>query len=130
MNYVYVAVGSAVGGLARYVVGEWFRLRVDMLPRSSVLAFPLGTVVVNVTGSFLLGFLVVAIDRHPHAHDLRLLLAVGLCGGYTTFSAFSFETMGLLETGSAGLAALNVGASLLLAGGATFGGMLLGRVVR
>src|SRR5471032_2485006 len=111
LNYLYVAVGSAVGGVARFAIGTWLQRRLDdMIPRTTTLPslpFPIGTLIVNVTGSFLLGVILVVVARSgEHANTTRLLLAVGLCGGYTTFSTLSADTVGLLESGGSGLALL------------------------
>ena len=134
LNYLYVAAGSAVGGVARFAIGTWLQRRLDdVVPRTATLPslpFPIGTLIVNVTGSFLLGVILVAVARSgEHANTTRLLLAVGLCGGYTTFSTFSADTIGLLESGGGGLALLNVAASLILALGATFLGFVIARAV-
>ena len=134
LNYWYVAIGSAVGGLARVIVGAWVQSRMDdWAPRTSAppfLPFPIGTLIVNVSGSFLLGVILVVVARQgEHANATRLLLAVGLCGGYTTFSTFSADTVGLIESGGAALAALNVVASLSLALTGTFAGVVLTRAV-
>ena len=133
MNYLYVAIGSAVGGLARYVLGTWLQSRLDdWAPRGAAppfLPFPIGTLIVNVTGSFLLGAILVIVARQgPQANATRLLLAVGLCGGYTTFSTFSSDTVGLLEHGGGALAMLNVVASVALALAAVFAGSYLARL--
>ena len=133
MNYIYVAVGSAVGGVARFVVGTWLQSRLDdWAPRTSVpplLPFPIGTLIVNVTGSLLLGVILVVVSRQgPFANATRLLLAVGLCGGYTTFSTFSADTLGLLENGGGTLAALNVVASVGAGLAAVFAGAYLARL--
>ena len=133
LNYLYVAVGSAVGGLARFVVGTWLQGRLDdWAPRTGAapfLPFPIGTLIVNVTGSFLLGVILVVVSRQgAHANATRLLLAVGLCGGYTTFSTFSVDTVGLLENGGGTLAMLNVVASVGLALLAVLAGALVARL--
>lgn len=130
-SYLYVAIGSAGGGLARFILGGWLQRRLDAwVPRAGEIAFPIGTLLVNVTGSFLLGVLVVALGRRGEdAGALRLLLAVGFCGGYTTFSTFSHDTVALLEGGAGTLAAVNVAASVALALLATFAGISLGRVL-
>ncbi len=129
LNYAYVAIGSAVGGVARFAIGEWLQRRLgDSLPRSGALAFPIGTMLVNVTGSFVLGVvLMVAARMGSEGNMLRLLLAVGLCGGYTTFSTFSAETLALIEQGSLGLAAVNVAASVALAVVGVAAGAMLAR---
>jgi CrcB protein len=133
MNYLYVAIGSAVGGLARFVVGTWLQARLDdWAPRTGTapfLPFPIGTLIVNVTGSFLMGAILVVVGRQgPHANATRLLLAVGLCGGYTTFSTFSADTVGLMENGGGSLAMLNVVASVGLALAAVFAGAFVTRL--
>lgn len=134
LSYLYVAIGSAAGGLARFVVGTWLQSRLDdWAPRTAAapsLPFPIGTLVVNVTGSFLLGVILVVVARQgQQANTLRLLLAVGLCGGYTTFSTFSADTVGLMENGGGSLAVLNIGASLALGLLAVFAGSLVARTV-
>jgi CrcB protein len=130
-SYLYVAAGSAAGGLARFIVGGWLQRRLDdWMPRAGALPFPIGTLLVNVTGSFALGVLAVVIARRGDGADaIRLLLAIGFCGGYTTFSTFSYDTVALMESGAGSLAATNVAASLALAFLATFAGVALGRVL-
>jgi fluoride exporter len=95
VTYLWVGLGSALGGVARYglsgVVARWFGA-----------AFPWGTLFVNVTGSLLIGFLATlsAPDgRFLLSPDARALLMIGLCGGYTTFSSFSLETLNLVRDG-------------------------------
>jgi fluoride exporter len=129
MNYIYVAVGSAIGGVARFVVGSWAQRQLDdAVPRVGAIAFPIGTLIVNVTGSLLLGAILVVVARlGDNGNATRLLLAVGLCGGYTTFSSFSAETLGLMENGGGGLAMLNIVASMALGVAAIFVGAFLAR---
>jgi CrcB protein len=104
----YVALGSAVGGAARYVLGglvqQWTRAD-----------FPLGTLVVNATGSLLLGFLMrYALATPAVTPEMRALLTTGFCAGYTTFSTFSYETATLLQDGDYRRVAVYVLASLVL----------------
>ena len=88
---VYVTVGSAIGGAARLLLGMFLQQRTGA-------SFPVGTLAVNITGSFLLGFLVrYSIASPAITPELRALLTTGICGGYTTFSTFSFETATLIE---------------------------------
>lgn len=131
MNALLVALGSALGGLARWQVGSTLQRRLDdWAPRAGPLGFPIGTLIVNVTGSFLIGALVIVLARAgDRATTLRLLFAVGFCGGYTTFSTFSYDTVALVEGGAARLAALNVAGTLLLAFVATFAGMMAMRAL-
>lgn len=118
MQVLLVALGGAVGSVARYGVGfaaaRWFGL-----------GFPWGTIAVNILGSLAIGVLAARVG--PDHEDMRLLLGVGLLGGFTTFSAFSLETVRLMEH-QPGLATLYVAASLLLGVGACWLGLVLGRV--
>ena len=94
MPYLLVGTGSFVGGNARYILGRAVGGMIDA-------RFPLGTFLINVGGSFLLGFLggLLATRALPHGDSLRLALGVGFCGGFTTFSTFEYETHALFEDG-------------------------------
>lgn len=117
----YVAVGSAIGGIARFLLGTFLQLRAGT-------GFPVGTLVVNLTGAFLLGFLLrYAISTPTISPEVRALLTTGFCGGYTTFSTFSYETVALLEDGDYRRAAVYVLASVVLALLGTFAGFDLAR---
>lgn len=122
-NILAVAAGGSVGAVARYVLSG---LVAEKMPPG----FPYGTLFVNVTGSFLLGLLAtLALDRFIVPRAWFVLLGAGFCGGYTTFSTFSYETLRLAAEGSWGRAAANVAVSVAasLAGGAL--GILAGRAV-
>lgn len=102
-----VALGGALGTVARYLVG------LAAVPVSQTM--PWGTVGINVTGSFLIGFfgtLTLAGGRFPVPENVRLFVMVGFCGGFTTFSAFSLQTLDLLRSGATGRAVVNVVASV------------------
>jgi CrcB protein len=117
----YIALGSAMGGVARYLLG-------GLIQRFSGGSFPSGTLLVNLTGSFLLGFLYrYASDSAAITPEVRALLTIGLCGGYTTFSTFTYETVRLLEDGEAGRAIVYIGLSVLLGLGAMVLGLAAGR---
>jgi CrcB protein len=119
---VAIAVAGAVGALARWGVGTWFGQRFP--------AFPWGTMVINVSGSFVLGVLFAAlIERAAGSPTMRIALTTGLMGAYTTFSTFSLETFRLLEDGATGAALANVGLSLALGLVAVWLGVSLGRAV-
>ena len=119
----YIAVGSALGGVSRYLVG-------GMVQRILDTTFPAGTLVVNLTGSFLLGlFLRYAFETPTLTPEIRGLLTIGFCGGYTTFSTFSYETVALLEDGEWTRAVIYAALSLLLALGATILGFMVARGV-
>ena len=114
-----IAVGGALGTLARYVV--------ERAVVADPAGIPWGTLTVNIVGSFVLGIVVTLVtERWPDDRFLRPLVAVGFCGGFTTFSTFAFDTVGLAERGRPGGAAANVGASLVLGLGAAALGLLAG----
>jgi CrcB protein len=97
-----ISVGAVLGANARYLVGGWVTDRFGT-------SFPIGTLLVNVTGSFAIGlFLTLIGERLVVADWWRPLVAIGFLGSYTTFSTFSFETLALVQSGSWGLAGLNV----------------------
>ncbi len=122
-DYLMVAVGGAIGSLARYWLGGLVAARLGV-------RFPYGTLLINVTGSFLIGyFLTVATERLSLHPAYRLLIAVGFLGGYTTFSAFEYETLRLLEAGGLARALANVVLSVTVGLAACWGGALLARSV-
>ena len=107
---LWITLGSAVGGLARYWVSILFTTLLGP-------GFPWGTLVVNVTGSFVIGLFAALTGpdgRMITTPDARQFVMVGLCGGYTTFSSFSLQTLTLMQAGDSGRAALNVAGSLVL----------------
>jgi fluoride exporter len=119
----YIAAGSALGGVSRYLLG-------GMVQRILDTTFPAGTLAVNLTGSFLLGlFLRYALDTPTLTPEVRAFLTIGFCGGYTTFSTFSYETVAMLEDGEWARAGLYAALSVLLALGATILGFLVARGV-
>ena len=123
-TWLAVAVGGALGSLARY----WLAAAMTALtgPR-----FPWGTLFINVLGSFIIGLLAGLtlisgrVAMHP---DVRIFLMVGVCGGFTTFSAFSLQTLELLQGGDVWPAAGYIGGSVVVCLGAVWCGWLLGRV--
>jgi fluoride exporter len=119
----YIAAGSALGGVSRYLLG-------GMVQRILDTTFPAGTLAVNLTGSFLLGlFLRYALDTPTLTPEVRAFLTIGFCGGYTTFSTFSYETVAMLEDGEWARAGLYAALSVLLALGAAILGFLVARGV-
>jgi CrcB protein len=115
--YWYVALGAAVGGVARYAFTAFFQQRAGP-------GFPMATLLINISGSLLLGFLMrYALASGALNPELRALLTTGFCGGYTTFSTFSYETILLFEDGEYRRAALYVTLSVVLALLGTIGGM-------
>ncbi len=109
VNLFWVALGGALGSMARYQVTVW------AAPYSRVL--PWGTIGINVVGSFVIGLvaaLTLPAAGRASPEWVRLLLMTGICGGFTTFSAFSLQTLDLLRAGAVGAALANVGLSVLL----------------
>ncbi len=109
LTCLLIMLGGAFGTLARYALSLW------MLPASQTL--PLGTILVNVTGSFIIGFfgtLTLSEGRFPVSEDIRLFVMIGLCGGFTTFSSFSLQTLDFLRSGAVIRAAVNIVASVAL----------------
>lgn len=112
----YIGVGSALGGIARFLLSAALQQRAST-------SFPLGTLAVNITGSLLLGFLLrYSLSTPAVSAELRAMLTTGFCGGYTTFSTFSYETAVLLEDGDYRRASVYMAASVL----ASLAGMFLG----
>lgn len=107
MAWLYVALGGAAGSLLRFAVGQ-------ALGPARPGVFPWHTFAVNVAGSLILG-LVVAATARGDAHHLRALLAVGFCGGLTTFSTFGYETVSLLQSRAWGMALAYAGGSFVIA---------------
>ncbi len=120
---LWVGLGGFLGANARYLLGGWIAARMGTL-------FPYGTFVINITGSFILGFFLAFIqDRlwiHPSA---RLLFSIGFVGAYTTFSTFTYETIALVQNGQLLLAAINCVGSVVAGLVAVFAGIVLGRAV-
>ncbi len=117
---VIVMIGGALGTLARYAVS------VLALPISERL--PWGTILINISGSFVIGFfgtLTLAHGRFPASENVRLFVMIGLCGGYTTFSSFSLQTLDLLRGGAVVRAGVNIAASVVLCVGAVAVGHLI-----
>jgi len=122
MIYLLIAVGGAVGSLLRYLIG-------GVVQRMSASGFPVGTMFVNVSGCFLIGILVRQFLNMQLTPEARAFLVVGFCGGFTTFSTFSAETLGLIEGGEYGRAMGYVILSVVLCLGATFAGMSVMRML-
>ena len=125
-QYIFVFIGGGLGAVCRYLATSFFAMRFGA-------AFPYGTLFVNVTGSFLMGLVMGLLPLLPRGallpENLRLLLAVGFLGGFTTFSSFSMETLALLQGAHALSALLNVLANVILGMAAAWAGLLLVRTV-
>lgn len=119
-----VGLGSFVGGSFRY-------LSVVLIDRKVEIDFPLATLLINVIGSFLIGFMTPGLERFSLSGDTAwpLFLSAGIMGGFTTFSTFSLQTLKLMQSGSWGLAALNALASVLCCLASVLAGMKLGQLL-
>lgn len=123
-NLLYVGLGGATGSILRYLISRWV-LRVF-----PVAGFPTGTLVVNIVGCLLLGFLAgLAESRDLLSSELRLLLMVGLLGGFTTFSTFGYETLDLARGSEKWMPFVYVGLSVIVGVFAAWLGNLFGRSV-
>ncbi len=121
IRYFLVVAGGGAGALARYVAASAIMTRFGG-------KFPMGTLVINVTGSFLIGFLMTLLtERFQMDPNWRLLLVVGFLGGYTTFSSFEWETFTTVRDGARWAGALNVASSVMLGYAAVWLGVLLAR---
>lgn len=108
MAYLWIALGAVVGASARYFVSGY-------AAKSYSSSFPYGTLIINFTGSLLLGFFLVwSSERVLLDPRWRFLVAIGFCGSYTTFSSYAFETFALFEQGQWLLVGMNIIASNLL----------------
>jgi CrcB protein len=107
-RYLVVLTGAGFGGLARYVAGTWIMAKYGG-------RFPLGTFIINVTGSFMIGVLMTLFTERLQPHpNWRLFLVVGILGGYTTFSSFEYETYEAVRGGERWMGMLYVTGSVVL----------------
>lgn len=104
LTYIWIALGGALGTLARFSINLFFTGRFGE-------TMPWGTIFINITGSFAIGLFAALTEpggRLEVSSDMRLFVIVGLCGGYTTFSSFSLQTLALFQGGDPGRAIANV----------------------
>ncbi len=120
MNYLWVALGGALGSVLRYLAQK-------QINNFFVSAFPWGTFGVNILGSGIIGLLAAYFESKTTLINLRLFLMIGILGGFTTFSSFSLENMNLLRTGMFRYALSNILLSNIISLAFTFGGYFLGK---
>jgi len=121
--YLWVSLGGILGANFRYFLSR-------IIARLSDAAFPYGTLLINVTGSLILGFFLIwTTERVLVDPRWRLLVAIGFCGSYTTFSSFAFETMSYFEQGHWALFAYNILANNVLCLGAVLLGAMIARAI-
>ena len=122
ITYLWIALGGALGSVARF----WLATAIGQRFGET---FPWGTILVNVSGSFLIGLLAAATGpegRWPLSSSMRVFFMVGICGGYTTFSSFSVQTLNLLQAGKWLPAGANIVLSVVLCLVGVWLGYLLG----
>ncbi len=123
MNFLIVFVGGGIGAVFRY----WLSGAVYKFSSGS---FPLGTLAVNIIGSFLIGFLMILMEgRFLAPPSVRIFLTIGILGGFTTFSSFSYETISLMRDGELLLSVLNIGASVIVCLFATYIGTVTAKLM-
>ncbi|WP_337866300.1 fluoride efflux transporter CrcB [Ignavibacterium sp.] len=122
-SYFFVMAGAAFGGLLRYIVA-------DLVQKNSKIIFPFGTLSVNIAGSFLIGLIIFILgEREIISPEVRLFLTVGLCGGFTTFSTFSYETLMLFQEAEFLYAAINIVLNVVLSITAIYLAYLLSKIL-
>ncbi|MCK9554838.1 fluoride efflux transporter CrcB [bacterium] len=118
LRFFYVAIGGALGAVLRYVVSGWsHRIFPGILPW--------GTLVVNLSGSLIIGVLWAVFEGSIISQNIRLMILVGILGSYTTFSTFSLESFNLFRDGEYGFFFLNIFSNLILSLGCVFAGYIL-----
>ena len=119
---ILVAIGGGIGSVSRYLASNWAAARFGT-------EFPMGTLLVNVAGCFIIGlFMVLTTERLSVSPYWRLVIAVGFVGGLTTFSSFSYETQRLLQGADIARAFYNVGLNVLAGFFATWLGMSVAKL--
>jgi fluoride exporter len=122
-KFLMVAIGGALGSVLRFWVGTYISGRMGT-------RFPYGTLVINITASFLIGFvLTILAERTDWSPNWRYLIPIGFIGGYSTFSTFEYETYRVLESGEFLLTGLNVGLSVVLGFVAVWLGVIAARAI-
>jgi fluoride exporter len=119
---IYVIVGSSIGGAARYLSQEFVQKN---FPSS----IPLSTLSVNIVGSFIIGIIYALAEKSKISAEVRILIATGFCGGFTTFSSFAFENVKLLQDGEFFNTALYVVLSLVIGFIAVYLGILFTKLI-
>jgi CrcB protein len=121
-NFLAISVAAIVGANLRYLLSR-------IAARQFGPVFPYGTLLINVVGSFIVGFFIIwTTERVLIDPRWRLVVVIGFCGSFTTFSSYAFETMAYFEQGQWGLMAVNILSNNLLCLGAALAGMALGRI--
>jgi CrcB protein len=123
VQYLVISLGGILGANARYLLGTWIAQRYGT-------SFPYGTLVINISGSFVIGLFLTLISERFVVHpNWRLFFAVGFLGAYTTFSTFSYESVVLIQNGSWWLGLVNMVGSVVLGPVAVVLGMAVARLL-
>ncbi len=122
LKYIAIGVGGFLGAVSRYALGVYIGSRYGV-------RFPLGTFVINVSGSFLVGLILTLLARTTVSAYWRYLIPIGFIGAYTTFSTFEYETLRAIQDGQIMTGLLNVGLSLVLGFIAVWAGASIGRIL-
>ncbi len=118
-----VGVGGCLGSILRFWLGSYIGNKMGT-------RFPYGTLVINITGSFLIGLVFAVLTAKTQwSPNWRYLILIGFIGGYTTFSSFEYETLRTIQDGQIGLGLLYVAASVVVGFVAVWGGMIAGRAI-
>jgi CrcB protein len=121
---LWAGIGGFLGSAARYILGGYVARVAQNIP------LPVGTLLINVVGCALLGFLAGLSEfRGMFSPETRVFLFIGILGGFTTYSTFGYETVQLLRDGQHGLSFLNIALQVVLGIGSTWTGLLLSRMV-
>ena len=130
MQWLAIAAGGAIGAMMRYGVTLWSHESRLWYNTGWDQTFPYGTLIVNVLGSFLIGFLtILLIQKFSSVEWLKLFLFVGVLGAFTTFSTFSLESVELLSSGKTSMALINMAANLIGSVLAAATGLYLGKML-
>lgn len=123
MKYLAISLGGIIGANSRYLIADWAAQRFGA-------GFPYGTFIINISGSFLLGFFMAFLQDRAFIHpNYRLFFATGFCGAYTTFSTFTYESLRLWQDGSFLLAITNLLGSLAVGMFGVLLGFVFGRMI-
>ena len=123
LKYLMVGIGGTLGSIVRFWVGNYIGSRWSV-------RFPYGTMVINITGSFLIGVSLAVLEAKAHWSPYwRYLVPIGFLGGYTTFSNFEYDTLRTMQDGQIALGLLYVTVSLVVGFAAVWGGVIAGRAI-
>ena len=123
LKYLFVGIGGSLGSILRFWLGSYIGSKMGT-------RFPYGTLVINITGSFLIGLVFALLTvRTNWSPNWRYLIPIGFIGGYTTFSSFEYETLRTIQDGQIGLGLLYVATSVVIGFVAVWGGVMAGRAI-